>query len=232
MSDGKLQKLKLIAFPSSEFKDSEKGEEYTVLINPENYNEKISIEWDDKQASGTSSKNRKFKSIKPSDLEIQIVFDGTGIIPDAPKNEKKEIASAKEQINKFEGIVLNYDGDHHKPNHVMVLWGDLIFKGVLADISYEYKLFKSDGTALRVIAKVTFNTTIEDKLRAAKENQSSPDLTHVRMVLEGDTLPLMTKRIYGDSKYYLEIAKVNQLTNFRKLTPGQSLLFPPLEKLA
>jgi len=232
MNDGKLQKLKLIAFPSSEFKDSEKGEEYTVLINPENYNEKISIEWDDKQASGTSNKNRKFKSIKPSDLEIQIVFDGTGIIPDAPKNEENEIASAKEQINKFEEIVLNYDGDHHKPNHVMVLWGDLIFKGVLADISYEYKLFKPDGTALRVIAKVTFNTTIEDKLRAAKENQSSPDLTHVRLVLEGDTLPLMTKRIYGDSKYYLEIAKVNQLTNFRKLTPGQSLLFPPLEKLA
>ena len=42
----------------------------------------------------------------------------------------------------------------------------------------------------------------------------------------------MSKKIYGDSKYYLEVARVNQLTNFRKLTPGQELLFPPLEKLA
>ncbi|MFT6921958.1 MAG: LysM repeat protein [Crocinitomicaceae bacterium] len=232
MSDGKLQKLTLTAFPSSEFKNSEKGDEYTVLINPENYSKKLSVEWDETQATGTSGKNRKFQRIIQPDLEIQIVFDGTGIIPDAPKDSKQEVMSVKDQITAFEKIALKYDGDHHKPNHVMALWGDLIFKGVLADISYEYKLFKPDGTALRVVAKVTLKDAIEEKLRAAKENQKSPDLTHVRQVVEGDTLPLMSKKIYGDSKYYLEVAKVNQLTNFRKLTPGQQLLFPPLEKLA
>ncbi len=37
-------------------------------------------------------------------------------------------------------------------------------------------------------------------------------------------------RIYGDSKYYLEVAKANNLTNFRKLTPGQEIFFPPIQK--
>lgn len=40
----------------------------------------------------------------------------------------------------------------------------------------------------------------------------------------------MTKRIYGDSKYYLEVARVNKLTTFRKLKTGQQLIFPPIQK--
>jgi nucleoid-associated protein YgaU len=62
------------------------------------------------------------------------------------------------------------------------------------------------------------------------ENNSSPDLTHIRMVKDGDTLPLMSFRIYGDSKYYLEVAKANNITNFRKLTVGRKIFFPPIEK--
>ena len=51
------------------------------------------------------------------------------------------------------------------------------------------------------------------------------------MVKEGDHLSLMTQRMYGDPKYYLQIAQVNGLTNYRKLKVGQPLLFPPLKDL-
>jgi nucleoid-associated protein YgaU len=71
---------------------------------------------------------------------------------------------------------------------------------------------------------------VEDDLRVAKENRSSPDLTHYRIVKAGDNLPLMTQRIYGDPKYYLEVARVNKLVNFRNLKPGQAIYFPPIEK--
>ncbi|MGR9053652.1 MAG: LysM peptidoglycan-binding domain-containing protein, partial [Gammaproteobacteria bacterium] len=70
----------------------------------------------------------------------------------------------------------------------------------------------------------------EVKTRMARESLSSPDLTHARMVLAGDTLPLMTERIYGTSKYYLRIAQINGLDDFRNLKPGSMLVFPPLEK--
>ena len=95
-----------------------------------------------------------------------------------------------------------------------------------------FKLFKSDGTPLRATATAKFKGFIEDNLRVALENNTSPDLTHVRIVTEGDTLPLMTYRIYGDSKYYLEVAKVNKITNFRKLKVGQQIFFPPIEKVS
>jgi nucleoid-associated protein YgaU len=41
--------------------------------------------------------------------------------------------------------------------------------------------------------------------------------------------PLLTKEVYGTSAYYLRVAQVNGLDDFRNLTPGQALIFPPLE---
>jgi hypothetical protein len=43
-------------------------------------------------------------------------------------------------------------------------------------------------------------------------------------------LPLMCYRIYGDSKYYIEVARFNNLNDFRNLNEGMQLKFPPLAK--
>ena len=107
-----------------------------------------------------------------------------------------------------------------------------MFKGVLTEMDITFKLFKPDGTPLRATASAKFTGFIEDNLRVAMENNTSPDLTHVRIVKEGDTLPLMSQRIYGDSKYYLEVAKANKITIFRKLKVGQLIFFPPIEKVS
>jgi nucleoid-associated protein YgaU len=52
------------------------------------------------------------------------------------------------------------------------------------------------------------------------------------MVKAGDTLPLMTEEIYGDDKYYLEVARINNITSFRQLQPGTEIFFPPIEKVS
>jgi nucleoid-associated protein YgaU len=53
-------------------------------------------------------------------------------------------------------------------------------------------------------------------------------LTHSRIVKSGDTLPLLSKEIYGNSAYYLQLAQANNLDDFRNLQPGQEIFFPPL----
>jgi hypothetical protein len=40
----------------------------------------------------------------------------------------------------------------------------------------------------------------------------------------------MTHGIYTDTKYLLQVARVNGLGTIRKLKPGVTLAFPPLEK--
>jgi nucleoid-associated protein YgaU len=61
-----------------------------------------------------------------------------------------------------------------------------------------------------------------------KKAASSPDLTHLITVKAGDTLPLLCDRIYRDSGYYMEVARINGLSSFRNLQPGTTLKFPPL----
>ena len=47
----------------------------------------------------------------------------------------------------------------------------------------------------------------------------------------GDTLPLLTRKVYGDARIFLRVAAYNQLDHFRELTPGTDLEFPPLKQL-
>jgi nucleoid-associated protein YgaU len=49
-------------------------------------------------------------------------------------------------------------------------------------------------------------------------------------VREGDNLPLLTYRIYGNAELYLEVARVNKLINFRRLRVGSRVAFPPVDK--
>jgi hypothetical protein len=234
---GELIKLRIKAYKDQQFSDEVADGEFRTLVNPNKYSFKYKIEQNDDQASGTSTSAPRFNKILPEDLSLEFFFDRTGVITDYgaagtsdDKTFKDEGSGIIDDIEKFKKVVFDYNGDEHKPNYLVISWGTLLFKGTLTEMDITYKLFKADGTPLRATATAKFKGFVEDNLRVAKENNSSPDLTHIRMVKEGDTLPLMTFRIYGDSKYYLEVAKANSITNFRKLTVGRKIFFPPIKK--
>jgi LysM repeat protein len=223
---GELEKLKVVAYSDPEFNTKIADGEFSTLMNPEKYTYHYKIETDETQASGTSTVSPKFSKKLPENLELDFVFDRTGVINGYASSDDGII----DDIEKFKKVILDYNGDEHKPNYLIISWGTLLFKGALTEMDVEFKLFKPDGTPIRAVAKAKFQGFVEDNLRAAKENNKSPDLTHYRTVKEGDTLPLMSFHIYGDSKYYLEVAKVNNIINFRKLKTGQKIFFPPLQK--
>ena len=234
---GELTKLKIKAFSDEQFSDEVADGEFRTLLNPETYVFTYKIEQNDDQAPGTSASAPRFNRALPEDLELEFVFDRTGVLTDYgaagtsdDKTFKDEGRGVIDDLEHFKKVVFDYNGEEHKPNYLIISWGTLLFKGSLSEMDITFKLFKPDGTPLRATAKAKFKGFVEDNLRVAMENSSSPDLTHVREVKKGDTLPLMTFRIYGDSKYYLEVAKANRITNFRKLEVGQRIFFPPIEK--
>lgn len=225
-STGELTKLKIIAYSDEAFENEVSDGEFTTLINPEKYVFNYVTEQNEDQATGTSANSTRFNKKLPEVIELDMVFDRTGAI----KTSKVLDEGVIDDIEKFKDVVLKYDGENHQPNYLKVSWGTLLFKGKLSEMSIEFKLFRPDGVPIRAIAKIKLTGFVEDDLRVLLANDQSPDLTHLRTVKDGDTLPLMAYRIYGDSKYYLEVAKANGITNFRQLTVGQQLVFPPLEK--
>jgi len=167
----------------------------------------------------------KYEYTEPDEMTFEFLFDNTGIIDGNPRDD------IADDLRDFKKLLVEYKGDAHEPRHFKLLWGkNSIFKGRVIELGITYKLFKPDGTPIRAVAKVKFKSSIEDLKRAAKENKSSPDLTHTRKVKAGDTLSLMCYEIYGDPKYYLQVAENNDLSNFRLLEPGKDIFFPPIKK--
>jgi nucleoid-associated protein YgaU len=243
---GELTKLKIDTYKDSSYSPGSKiGKTFTVLINPTGFSLTRKNEFDSKQAEGASASDPKYSKTLPSALQFEFLFDGTGVSKANSGNalinkikvglgkgdafSKKAVA---DQLDDFYVATGEYDGSIHKPYNVIINWGKFEYKGMLSEFTVDYKLFNNDGTPLRAIGKATFTEAISKELESLRIKKSSPDLTHKRTVKAGDTLPLMTEGIYGDSKYYLEVAKANGLINFRQLTPGQELFFPPIEKVS
>lgn len=219
---GELKKLKIEAYTKLDYSSKADCGDFIAMFNPSTYKQKYEVEYQPVQGQGTTGSAQKFGKIKPQEYTFEFLFDGTGV-----SSEKKEVA---DEIEHFLVVTGKNDGDIHRPHYLKISWGSLISKCVLKTAEITYTLFRPDGKPLRAKVNATFAENIDDALRVAEEGNNSPDLTHSRIVKEGDTLPLMTYRIYGKSEYYLEVARANNISNFRNLKVGQSIFFPPLNQ--
>ncbi|MEL6626656.1 MAG: LysM peptidoglycan-binding domain-containing protein [Bacteroidota bacterium] len=219
------QKLILTAYTDEKFSRA-KGK-YSVPLNPQDISLNQGINYATDTPLGASGTSLKYRYHNPEILSFTVLLDDTGAVFTSDKRISKGI---EDQLNKLRAILTDYDGDIHEPNYVGISWGTLIFKGRTISMDTKYTLFAEDGKPLRVEVVIKVQKSISDEVRNAEEGKNSPDLTHERMVKEGDTLPLMTYKIYGDVKYYLDVAEANDLNDFRDLVPGTILYFPPLAK--
>jgi len=220
-------KMLIVAFNDSTFTIPAPILPFKAHVNPESYTKSVFVNFSDMQASGTSGAACKHNNTEPEVLQFEFLLDRTGALGNLATGPIGVVPD----IIHFKKLALDYEGEIHRPRYLKLVWGTLLFDCQLQSLEIEHKMFSPQGLPLRAVLKASFIEYIEDTKRTIKENKSSPDLTHVRTVKEGDTLPLMTQRIYGDSRYYLEIARINGLTNFRKLQPGSELVFPPIEKV-
>ena len=219
-----MSKLRIVSYDDP--KSKKELDSMDVMINPDTYSKKIEIRYSDKQPAGTSGKLPKFTKIEPSKIDFELMFDCTGVVTDDPPGDQ----GVDKYIEKLRKITVEYKGDKHRPRFVSLYWGTLKFDGCLESMDISYKLFDPRGLPLRAVVKTSFIGSIEDAKRIQQEASQSPDLTHVRVIREGDTLPLLCYEIYGDSKYYIEVARKNHLDDFRNLRTGDRIKFPPIEK--
>lgn len=218
----KFQKLTIYPFTDEKFKQSA-GKKYTVLVNPTSYTHNHSNAYNLKQASGTAAPTPKFEKIEAEKVSMELHFDATGIIAGSSGDVLKDIAI-------FKNIVYKFDGKIHSPKYIKLSWGSFLFKCVLTNLDVTYTLFKPDGTPLRAKANVNFEGFTDEKTVALEEGKSSPDLTHQVIFKVGDTLPNLCYQIYRNPNYYIDVANFNKIINFRNITPGTKLFFPPLAK--
>lgn len=220
----KFEKVKIFAYNNIDYADNHLvGGPYTAMINPETYTLDYKVEFNDQQAPGTTAKDSPPVVKRPDEMQFEFLFDCSNIIQTTFKPD------IYDELEDFKKLMLEYDSESHDFKHFKLVWGKLIFKGRCTSLSISYKLFNPNGTPIRAVCKVGFKGGVEEELRVALEAKASPDLSHLRVVKDGDTLPALCYEVYGDSKYYLEVARANELENFRSLNVGSQLKFPPVK---
>ena len=228
----KLKKLTMKAYKSGARSGAPIGT-FEAMYNPSSFSQKYEIEYGKNQGFDSSGRPANYARSKPNVLSFKLILDGTGVegIGLSTAVGRKSVS---ERVKQFVNLTFTMNGEIHEPNYLLAEWGGkedggLIFSCRLRSVDVTYTRFDRDGSPLRAELDITLISDQEVKKRVKKENKSSPDLTHSRIVKCGDTLPLLTKEIYGTSAYYLRVAEINNIDDFRNLTPGTRLIFPPLD---
>lgn len=197
------------------------GTPFVVQFNPESYDLSEQSFYDSSQAFGSTSSTNRFNYIAPKEFSFEFTLDGTGA-SGIPLDVSDSIAQFKRTVG--------FNGNIHRPNLLFVVWGTFKAMCVVTRYNIKHSLFSRDGTPLRASITVNFRETTPKVVELLQSNLQSPDLSERRLVKDQEKLPLVCFQVYGNSRHYLEVARANGLTNFRKLKPGIVLDFPPVEK--
>ncbi len=226
----KIEKLKITAYNDRERNIEDNT--FEAMFNPESYSLRYETVFQEIQGLNTSGREAKYSLSKPNKLSLKIILDDSGVtdfgavmLPGLCKDK-----DVYKQVRKFLKLTYTMDGQIHEPRYLKIEWGDLVFSCRLESVDVKYTMFDRTGKPIRAELDTSFIGDIEDSERIKKEQKESPDLTHVRTIKSDDTIPMMTKRIYGNQSLYIQVALANGLNNFRKLKPGSSLNFPPIKK--
>ncbi len=215
----KLEKLNIHAYADIKYAEPPTGI-YKLRVNPETYSCQYKADYEVEAGVDAAGATVRYGGLEPRSLSFDFYLDGTGVVP--------EIQSVETEIDEFRKLAYSYNGSIHSPNYLKIVWGALVFKGRLQNLDIEYLLFNPNGAPLRAKLKVNFIECLSAEEITNTASRSSPDLTHIVTVTDGDTLPSMCHRIYGNSKPYLRVAQHNNLLDFRNLKPGMQIYFPPL----
>jgi hypothetical protein len=198
------------------------GVPFIAMFNPENLAINETLSWDKKEAVGKQGTDPTFIGSQPRTFTIDLVLDGTGV------NNNGVKIPVTAQVLLFRSITTVIDGTEHRPNYLLVQYGTFLCNCCINSSTVTYTMFDMTGLPIRARISASFTERTPASLGSILSMLSSPDLTHLIQVKEGDLLPLLTYQVYNDQSYYLQVAKVNKLKNFRKLTGGTSLVFPPI----
>ena len=223
-----LEKMRIEVFAAV----ARKGRPETIelMFNPASLQEAYAVGYqpESRRAINSAATPAKYTVTPPAKLALTFILDGTGVNYTFKLQQLMAGASVRQQVENFKRLCWRTNGDTHQPRFLVIRWGRYSFSCRLESLGISYTLFDKSGDPLRAELAVSFvaDASLEKIVRQTGLN--SPDLTHIRTVRSGDTLPLLCKQIYGSSAHYLRVARENGLDDFRDLQPGQRLSFSPL----
>lgn len=219
-----MQTIKISAYTDKDF-SQQHGSALELPMEPEQISFGNSIHYRDDRQLGSTGGDIRFEKYGPATLSLKFTIDCTGVVEGTLPGD-----SVYDKVNDLADLLYVYNSDGHSPSYVVVTYGELLFKGRLEKMDTKYQLFSSSGVPLRATVSLVFKRFMTGKEERKKFSKQSPDMSRLVTVKEGETLPYLCHRLYGDSLLVREVARFNELDSFRNIPAGTQLLFPPLKK--
>jgi Contractile injection system tube protein/LysM domain len=193
-------------------------------FNPTEYSLTKANEWKYENVTGTSFTEPEFTGGQPRQMELSLLFDQT-----FPPYKMTVRAATAALLDAMEVPSGQSGGTPTAvPPFVTFQWGALIFKGAMTNLTCAYKVFRPDGEPVRADVKLTL------KQAAATIKGQNPTTRAqagfgMHTVRDGDTLPSISYKAYGDATRWRLIAEANGVDNPFHLRRGTTLNLPRLD---
>jgi hypothetical protein len=222
-----LEKVIIRAFANNNLTGPQVGD-FVLPINPENMTRNFKIERDNSQAGGNQHNSSKYDKTKSEDLKFDFILDNTNTV----ENYYYGGIPVPTQIGSFLSVAYDLKSDTHQPNKVKIIWGkDFVFDCVLESLNITYNLFSLSGEVLRAKLSVSFTGFVSNEKRVRIEGKLDGALTKVVPLLSEERITDVTQKVYQNKNLFMQVAKINNIVNFRGLIPGNNLTLPPIEKV-
>jgi Contractile injection system tube protein/LysM domain len=209
------------------------GETITVLFNPTEYTITKTNTWNFKEVQGSSLPPPEFGGGSPRQISLSLLLDN------AVLDGSQTVLSITQKLFKMMevGDGQPAGGTRASPPYVTFRWGAVdTFKAVCTSLTCAYQLFQPNGDPIRAEVKLDLKQAEPASTASANSANVGQNPTTrafgdagVHTVRDGDSLPSIAYRAYGDATRWRTIADANEIDDPLRLRRGTPLMLPRLE---
>ncbi len=203
------------------------------LFNPTEFTVTKTNTWTFKEIKGNSFPPPEYGGGAPRELSVNLLFDAS-LLPATPS-----VMSICDDLFRMMEVPggQHAAGAQSAPPYLTFSWGSYQgFKAACTSLTVAYQLFNQNGEPIRADVRMTLKQTEAASTASAptanaptNPTTQSAGLQGIHTVQDGDSLPAIAYRAYGDATRWRSIAEANGVDNPFHLRRGTPLTLPRLE---
>jgi len=203
----------------------EGGTKLDCIFNPKDFSVTKANSWEAKAAPGKTAAKPTFGGGQPRELTLQLLFDASLLKPQVSVKDVGTKLFDAMNASKNEGGPKNKS----RPPTLTFEWGGFAFEGVAKSLTIQYQMFRPDGEPIRADVKLALMQWDVDGPKGQNPTTRSSGALGSHVVRDGDSLPSIAYRAYGDPTKWRAIATANGIDDPLRLRSGRALSLPSLD---
>jgi Contractile injection system tube protein len=196
----------------------------TFNYNPKELSFNKAAQWQRKPAKGaTKAATPEFQGPSPMTLSVELFLDGY----EAGQDISDDIDTLYSCCGPMDNSI---QAKKPSPPWVVFGWGNNTqLTAIVKSVAVKLTMFGADGTPLRATCTVSMEEVVPDSF-AQNPTSGSPNTVRSHLLIEGDSLPSVAYKEYGNAGWWRPLAEANGIDDPLTLTPGIRLLVPDIDE--